>query len=66
MANKEIAVTVDHVSKSFKLPTEATKSFRTALVNRFKGIKGYTEQHVLRDISFDVYKGDFFCIVGRN
>ncbi|HEK9819068.1 TPA: ABC transporter ATP-binding protein, partial [Streptococcus equi subsp. equi] len=44
MANKEIAVTVDHVSKSFKLPTEATKSFRTALVNRFKGIKGYTEQ----------------------
>lgn len=66
MANKEIAVTVDHVSKSFKLPTEATKSFRTALVNRFKGIKGYTEQHVLRDISFDVYKGDFFGIVGRN
>ncbi|MCD3367840.1 ABC transporter ATP-binding protein [Streptococcus equi] len=66
MANKEIAVTVDHVSKSFKLPTEATKSFRTALVNRFRGIKGYTEQHVLRDISFDVYKGDFFGIVGRN
>lgn len=66
MANKEIAVTVDHVSKSFKLPTEATKSFRTVLVNRFKGIKGYTEQHVLRDISFDVYKGDFFGIVGRN
>ncbi|HEL0581422.1 ABC transporter ATP-binding protein [Streptococcus equi subsp. zooepidemicus] len=66
MANKEIAVTVDHVSKSFKLPTEATKSFRTVLINRFKGIKGYTEQHVLRDISFDVYKGDFFGIVGRN
>ena len=39
---------------------------RTALVNRFKGIKGYREQHVLKDISFDVYKGDFFGIVGRN
>lgn len=66
MSDKEIAVKVDHVSKYFKLPTEATHSLRTALVNRFKGIKGYREQHVLKDISFDVYKGDFFGIVGRN
>ncbi|MDY2775462.1 MAG: ABC transporter ATP-binding protein [Streptococcus infantarius] len=66
MSDKEIAVKVDHVSKYFKLPTEATQSLRTALVNRFKGIKGYREQHVLKDISFDVHKGDFFGIVGRN
>ena len=66
MSDKEIAVKVDHVSKYFKLPTEATHSLRTALVNRFKGVKGYREQHVLKDISFDVYKGDFFGIVGRN
>lgn len=66
MSDKEIAVKVDHVSKDFRLPTEATQSLRTALVNRFRGIKGYREQHVLKDISFDVYKGDFFGIVGRN
>lgn len=66
MSDKEIAVKVDHVSKYFKLPTESTQSLRTALVNRFKGIKGYREQHVLKDISFDVHKGDFFGIVGRN
>ena len=66
MSEKEIAVKVDHVSKGFRLPTEATQSLRTALVNRFRGIKGYREQHVLKDISFDVYKGDFFGIVGRN
>ena len=66
MTDKEIAVKVDHVSKYFKLPTEATNSFRTALVNRFKGIKGYKEQHVLKDISFEVEKGDFFGILGRN
>lgn len=65
MTNK-IAVKVEHVSKSFKLPTEATKSFRTTLVNRFRGIKGFTEQQVLKDINFEVYKGDFFGIVGRN
>ena len=66
MTDKQIAVKVDHVSKYFKLPTEATNSLRTALVNRFKGIKGYKEQHVLKNISFEVEKGDFFGILGRN
>lgn len=66
MTDKQIAVKVDHVSKYFKLPTEATNSLRTAMVNRFKGIKGYKEQHVLKDISFEVEKGDFFGILGRN
>ena len=66
MIEKNIAVKVDHVSKFFRLPTEETHSLRTALVNRFKGIKGYKEQHVLKDISFEVEEGDFFGIVGRN
>ena len=66
MTNTTIAVKVDHVSKFFKLPTEASQSLRTTMVNRFKGIKGYKEQHVLKDISFDVEKGDFFGILGRN
>lgn len=64
--SNNIAVKIDHVSKFFHLPTEATQSLRTSLVNRFKGIKGYKEQHVLKDISFEVEKGDFFGIVGRN
>jgi ABC-2 type transport system ATP-binding protein len=66
MTDKKIAVKIDHVSKSFKLPTEASSSLRTTLVNRFKGIKGYKEQHVLKDIDFEVEQGDFFGIVGRN
>ena len=66
MSDKNIAVKVEHVSKFFKLPTEASQSLRTTMVNRFKGIKGYKEQHVLKDISFEVEKGDFFGILGRN
>ncbi|HEM2808819.1 TPA: ABC transporter ATP-binding protein [Streptococcus suis] len=66
MTEKKLAVKVEHVSKFFKLPTESTQSLRTALVNRFKGIKGYKEQHVLKDINFEVEEGDFFGIVGRN
>ena len=64
--SSNVAVKVDHVSKFFKLPTESTQSLRTTLVNRFKGIKGYKKQEVLRDISFEVQKGDFYGIVGRN
>ncbi|MBS7577278.1 MULTISPECIES: polysaccharide ABC transporter ATP-binding protein [unclassified Enterococcus] len=63
---KNIAVKVDHVSKSFRLPTDVSQSLRTTLVNVFKGVKGYTEQKVLEDIDFEVNKGDFFGIVGRN
>lgn len=64
--NDDIAVKIENVGKYFRLPTESTNSLRTLLVNRMKGIKGYTEQHVLKDISFEVKKGDFFGVVGRN
>lgn len=60
------ALEVKHVSKSFRLPTEQANGVKQAFVNWTKGIKGYKEQHVLKDISFKVEKGDFFGIVGRN
>ncbi len=62
----DIALEVKHVSKSFRLPTEQANGIKQAFINRMRGIKGYTEQHVLKDISFTVEKGDFFGIVGRN
>ena len=61
-----IALKVDHVAKMFRLPTEQASGIKQAVINWTKGIKGYKEQHVLRDISFEVEKGDFFGIVGRN
>lgn len=59
-------VKVQNVEKTFHLPTESTNSLKRTIVNYFKGIKGYREQHVLRDISFNVNRGDFLGIVGRN
>ena len=63
---KRTVVKVDKIQKTFRLPTESTQSLRTSLVNRFKGIKGYKEQSILKDISFDVEEGDFFGVVGKN
>lgn len=65
-ASKEDAIIVSHLSKSFKLPTERSWGLKQAIFNRLKGIKGYTEQEVLKNISFTVKKGEFLGIVGRN
>lgn len=60
------ALEVKNVSKSFRLPTEQANGLKQAFVNWTKGVKGYKEYQVLKDISFKVEKGDFFGIVGRN
>ena len=61
-----VVLAVDHVSKSFKLPTEQATGMKQAFINWTKGIKGYRKQQVLKDVSFAVHKGEFFGIVGRN
>lgn len=63
---RPVVLSVEHVAKSFKLPTEQASGLKQAFLNWTKGIKGYTEQKVLKDISFEVHQGDFFGIVGRN
>ena len=60
------AIKVSHLSKSFKLPTERAAGLKQAIFNWLKGVKGYTRQEVLRDLSFEVQKGEFLGIVGRN
>lgn len=65
-AASPVVLSVNHVGKYFKLPTEQATGLKMLFINWAKGIKGYKEQHVLRDINFDVHQGDFFGIVGRN
>ena len=64
--DRPVVLSVEHVGKYFKLPTEQASGLKQAFINWTKGIKGYKEQHVLRDINFEVHQGDFFGIVGRN
>lgn len=63
---KGIALKVQHLHKSFKLPTEKASGIKQAVVNFAKGVKGYKEFKVLQDINFEVKEGDFFGVVGRN
>jgi ABC-2 type transport system ATP-binding protein len=64
---QDIAIKVDHVSKEFKLPHEKQTSIKSALINMVRGGKRtYERQQVLKSVSFEIHKGEFFGIVGRN
>lgn len=62
----EFAIKASHLHKSFRLPTERAAGLKQAIFNWLKGVKGYTEQKVLDDVSFEIKKGEFVGIVGRN
>ena len=64
----DAAIKVEHVSKDFRLPHEKATTIKSLFTNVFKGKRNrsYERQHALKDISFEIQKGEFFGIVGRN
>lgn len=66
MKNNEtdIILKAEHVGKMFRLPRDRRKSLKQAVLSL--GRIDYEEFHVLKDVSFDVKRGEFFGILGRN
>ena len=62
---KDIAIKVEGVSKTFRIPHEKISSLRGAFVSMFRK-KTYEEFEALNNVSFEVKKGEFFGIIGRN
>src|SRR4051794_3530861 len=60
-----VAIEVRGVSKGFQIPAPRSKA-RSLRRPRNPFNRRGRELDVLRDISFEVYKGEFFGIVGRN
>ena len=62
----ETVISVKNVSKTFKLPHEKNTSIKSSFINFYKHNKGFENQQALKNISFEVKKGEFFGIVGKN
>lgn len=63
--DSNIAIQVNNISKTFKIPHEKIRSLRGVFVNIFRK-KTFEEFQALDDVSFTVKKGESFGIIGRN
>ncbi len=65
---EEVAIKVEHVKKDFLLPHDKVNSVKGIVTSLAKGRAWRTKetQHALRGVSFEVKKGEFFGVVGRN
>jgi ABC-2 type transport system ATP-binding protein len=63
-APSPVAIEVSGVEKTFRIPTHRVDSLKERLTTFNQ--QDFRELHALRDVSFDVKRGEFFGIVGRN
>lgn len=64
--DKNIAIRVKDLHKTFRIPLEGGNNLKQRIVNFTRHKKGYREFSPLNGVSFEIQKGEFFGIVGRN
>src|SRR3989338_417854 len=64
--DKDIIVSVEGVSKKFRMPHDRQAGLKGTFLNVLLGKNKYQEFYALKDISFNVGKGEFVGIIGRN
>jgi ABC-2 type transport system ATP-binding protein len=62
---KNVMISAKDISKTFRIPHEKRDSLKKNFVNFMKK-KTFSENRVLQNVSFDIYEGEFFGIIGRN
>ena len=62
----DIIIKVDHVSMKFNLASERFDGFKEYVIRSLKKQIKYNEFWALKDVSFDVYRGDSLGLIGLN
>lgn len=62
----DVAIKAENLSKDFRLPHEKTTTIKSAVVSFWGRDRGFEMQHALKDVTFEIKKGEFFGIVGHN
>ena len=65
LARAPVAVSVNDVAKAFRLPHQRYTTLKERALHPFAA-NTHDEFEALRDVSFEVRRGEFFGIVGRN
>lgn len=63
---KEIIIKVDHVSMRFNLASERYDGFKEYVIRSLKKQIKYNEFWALKDVSFEIYRGDSLGLIGLN
>ncbi len=64
-SDSPVVISVEGVNKTFHIPLQKVESIKERAVHPFRK-QQFRELAALRDIDFEIRKGEFFGIVGRN
>jgi ABC-type polysaccharide/polyol phosphate transport system ATPase subunit len=64
-SDSPLAIQVQDLHKSFRIPTQRVDSLKERAVHPFAA-RDFRELRALDGVSFEIHKGEFFGIVGRN
>ncbi|MGO8687573.1 MAG: ABC transporter ATP-binding protein [Candidatus Dormibacteria bacterium] len=65
MADRDLAITVEHLSKRFRIPLDRSATLKHRLTH-WRSASRYRILEALLDVSFEVEAGEFVGIIGHN
>ena len=63
---QQIMIDVEHVAMKFNLASEKVDSIKEYIIKTLKKQVSYDEFWALKDVSFQIYKGDSVGLIGLN